>query len=82
MTIQDTQSTNDTISLPVAQLKALLQSASNEDIAKFMHGYSVGFAAHQFIEIMNIPDQRIGFFVAIAKTYPDDWEKAIEVLKG
>lgn len=71
---------SDTLSLPAAQLKVILQSASDESLVKFMHGYSVGFAAHQFIEIMAEPNQRVEFFIAIAKTYPDDWKRAVEIL--
>lgn len=75
-----TQPPNETLSLPAAQLKAILQSASDESIVKYMHGYSVGFAAHQFIEIMVEPNQRVEFLIAIAKTYPDDWKRAVEIL--
>jgi len=67
-------------SLPVIQLKKLLQSSNDESLVRFMHSYSLGFAADQFIGTMVEPDQRVEFLIAIAKTYPDDWNKAVGAL--
>jgi len=77
---QPTQPANETDSLSMAQLKVLLRSSNNEALEGFLHGYSVGFAAHQFINIMVGPNQRIEFLIAIAKTYPEDWKQAVEIL--
>jgi hypothetical protein len=80
---QSAQSPNEPIvSLPVAQLKVILQSSNDDALTQFMHGYSIGFAADQFIGIMAAPNQRVEFFIAIAKTYPDDWKKAVDLLQG
>jgi len=62
-------------------LRAALNASNDESLAKFLYGYSIGFAADQFIGIMTEPGQRSEFLIAIAKTYPDDWKQAIEALK-
>jgi len=77
---QPAQPPNETSNLSMVQLKVLLQSSNDEALEGFMHGYSIGFAAHQFINIMIAPNQRVEFLIAIAKTYPDDWKRTIEIL--
>ena len=67
-------------SLPVLQLKEILKSSNDESLVRFMHSYSLGFAADHFINEMVEPNQRVDFLVAIARTYPDDWKKAVEQL--
>jgi len=76
------QSTSEPVVNPAAShLREALKASNNEELAKFLYGYSIGFAADQFIGIMTEPNQRAKFLVIIAKTYPDDWKKALELLK-
>lgn len=65
----------------VHQLKILLENINtDEELNNFLNGYAIGFAADQFISIMNFPGQRAQFLAAIAKTYPEDWKLAVEQL--
>lgn len=66
--------------IPVEQLKEILKSSNNDSLERFMHGYALGLGADLFIGVMLEPGQRADFLVAIAKTYPDDWKKALELL--
>jgi len=66
----------------VAQLKLALQSTDDESLRAFLRGYSIGLAANYFISIMITPNQRAEFLIAVAKTYPDEWKQAIEMLQG
>jgi hypothetical protein len=63
------------------EFRKVLNSSNDENLAKFLYGYSISFATEQFIGIMTEPSQRAEFLAAIAKTYPDDWKQAIEILK-
>ena len=72
--------TTEPVNPAAIQLRAALNASNDESLAKFLYGYSIGFAADQFIGIMTEPSQRAEFLVAIAKTYPDDWKKAVEAL--
>ena len=67
--------------VPVTQLKQVLKSSSEDALMRFMHGYAIGVGADVFISLMSEPNQRFELFVAIAKTYPADWQKAAEYLK-
>jgi len=62
------------------QLKGIVKLDNEVALTQYLHSFSVGFAAHQFIEAMKMPNQRVEFLVAIAKTYPDDWKQAVEML--
>lgn len=77
-----TQLTNEptAINIPVELFKQALKSADDNVLAGFLQGYVLGTVADQFIRSMTGPNQRAEFFVAIAKTYPDDWKLAIEEL--
>jgi hypothetical protein len=66
---------------PAVEFRKVLNSSNDENLAKFLYGYSISFATEQFIGIMTEPSQRAEFLAAIAKTYPDDWKQAIEILK-
>lgn len=66
--------------LPVSFLKEVLKTADDEQLARFLHGYAIGSAAEQFIAIMIESGQRTEFFVALAKSYPEDWKTAVEYL--
>jgi len=70
-----------TENIPVTQLKQVLKSSSEDALTRFMHGYAIGVGADVFISLMNEPNQRFEFLVAIAKTYQADWQKAVEYLK-
>ena len=74
-------STEPVVNPATINLRAALNASNDESLAKFLYGYSIGFAADQFIGIMTEPNQRAKFLVIIAKTYPDDWKKALELLK-
>lgn len=78
MTVQEP--VNGGTNLPIAQLKAILQSGNDEVLEAFMHNYSIGFTTHLFINVMTAPNQRVEFLVAIAKTYPNDWKQAVATL--
>ena len=65
---------------PAVEFRKVLNSSNDENLAKFLYGYSISFATEQFIGIMTEPSQRAEFLAAIAKTYPDDWKKALEIL--
>jgi hypothetical protein len=73
--------TNAVESLPAAELRKVLLSADDDALVRFMHGYSLGVGSDLFISVMTEPNQRVEFFMAIAKTYPDDWKKAVESLR-
>lgn len=77
---QSTQSTSPeaNVNLAVIELKKVIQDGSEADLTRFMHGYALGFAADQFIGVMTLPGQRVEFFVAIAKAYPEDWKEAMK----
>ena len=77
-----TQPADSAVSLPVASLKAILQSADDTALSGFLHGYVLGSAADMFISTMTEPHQRAEFLVAIAKTYPDDWKEAVDLLQN
>lgn len=66
--------------VPVSELKEMLKTAGDDQLATFLHGYAMGFAADQFIAGMTRPNERVGFFVAMLNTYPEDWEKAFGML--
>ena len=66
--------------IAVEQLKVILQTSDNESLIKYMNGYALGIGADLFITVMSEPGQRADFLVAIAKTYPEDWKKAVEEL--
>ncbi len=51
------------------------QESKDEKFAQFINAYSLSWAANHFITIMN-PEQRVKFFVAIAQTYPNEWQAA------
>ena len=70
-----------TENIPVTQLKQVLKSSSEDALMRFMNSYAIGVGADVFISLMNEPNQRFNFFVAIAKTYSADWQKAAEYLK-
>lgn len=72
--------TTESVNPAATHLRAALNASNDESLAKFLYGYSIGFAADQFIGIMTEPSQRAEFLAAIAKTYPDDWKKALEIL--
>jgi hypothetical protein len=74
-------STEPVVNPATINLRAALNASNDEGLAKFLYGYSIGFAAGQFIEIMIEPNQRAEFLFVIAKTYPDDWNKTVEALK-
>jgi len=63
----------------IPQLRAVLDTSNDEGFLRFMHGYALGYAADLFIGQMT-DLQRIDFLVAIAKTYPEEWKKAIVTL--
>ena len=65
---------------PVAHLREMLNKAPDDTLAGFITSYALGFGADQFISAMVRPDERLGFLLGLAKTYPDDWQRAIEVL--
>ena len=68
--------------IPIEQLKVILKSANEETLAQFMHRYALCVGADFFISIMIAPGQRAEFLAAIAKSYPDDWKKTLELLKA
>jgi len=72
--------TQDSVNLAMNCLKEVVQASDDAALARFMHGYALGFAADQFIGVMNQPGQRVEFFIAIAKSYPEDWKAAVETL--
>jgi hypothetical protein len=72
--------TNEISSLPATELRKVLIASDDDALVRFMHAYSLGVGSDLFISVMVEPNQRVEFFVAIAKTYPDDWAKAVELL--
>jgi adenylyl- and sulfurtransferase ThiI len=78
---QSTESSEPSaVSVPVVLLREALKSADDKAIEGFLHGYVLGTVADQFIRSMTVEGQRAEFFVAIAKTYVDDWNAAIKQL--
>jgi hypothetical protein len=69
------------VNLAMVQLRTALQSSSDESLGMFMHGYALGLISDLLISEMVAPNSRTEFLTAIAKTYPDDWNKAVEALK-
>jgi hypothetical protein len=65
---------------PVPQLREMLKATDDKVLAGFLHSYALAFGADQFISAMVRPEERIGFLLGIAKTYPEDWAKAIAIL--
>lgn len=65
---------------PVAALREMLAKAPDNFVAAFITSYALGFGADQFIAAMIRPEERVGFLLGVAKTYPSDWAKALEVL--
>lgn len=61
-------------------LKSVLSSADDIALEQFLSGYVLGSSAEHFIGMMTAPNQRTEFFAAIAKTYPEDWQRAVEEL--
>ncbi len=66
--------------LPVAQLREVLKTVDDNALMKFLYNYSIGAAAEQFVGIMVEQDQRAAFFVTLARAYPEDWNRAVEIL--
>lgn len=81
---KDKDMTSETIlvgGMPVARLKEALKAADDEHLATFLRGYALGFAADQFIAAMTKENERVGFIIAVAGMYPDDWIKALDILE-
>ena len=68
--------------MAVKQLREAIKIADDDQLAGFLRGYALGFGADQFIAAMTVPGERVGFIVALAGTYPEDWAKVLEVLKA
>jgi hypothetical protein len=66
--------------IPITQLRALLNKASDTDLIMFLAGYSLGAVTEYLIGAMLQEDQRAMFLTQIAKQYPSDWAKAIAEL--
>jgi hypothetical protein len=69
------------VNMAMIQMRTALQSSSDESLGMFMHNYALGLVSDLLISEMIMPNSRIEFLVAIAKTYPDDWNKAVAFLK-
>jgi hypothetical protein len=63
-----------------AKLREMLIKSDDNTLALFFKSYSLGFAADQFVAAMELQGERSMFLVALAKRYPEDWKKALELL--
>jgi hypothetical protein len=66
--------------MEVAKLREMLNKSDDNTLALFFKSYSLGFAADTFVAAMNLSSERTMFLVAIAKRYPEDWKKTLELL--
>lgn len=66
--------------MEVAKLREMLTKSDDNTLALFIRSYSLGFAAEQFIDGMQLPDERVMFLAALGKKYPQDFQKAIALL--
>jgi len=54
-------------------------NTKSEQFSQFINAYAVSWGANHFLSVMD-SEQRIAFFIAISKTYPDEWKNAIIAL--
>jgi hypothetical protein len=66
--------------IEAAKLREMLLKSDDNTLALFFKSYSLGFAADQFVAAMEIPGERAMFLAAVAKRYPEDWQKALGIL--
>jgi len=66
--------------MEAAKLREMLNKSDDTTLALFMKSYALGFSADQFIAGMDLPGERVMFLAALAKRYPDDWQKALATL--
>ncbi len=66
--------------MEVAKLREMLTKSDDATLALFIKSYSLGFAADQFIAAMSLQGERVMFLAALAKRYPEDWKKTLEIL--
>jgi len=52
---------------------------NNEEFSRFIYAYAISWGANHFLNVMD-SEQRVAFFIAIAQTYPDEWNEAITKL--
>lgn len=70
------------MSSQTVQFRQILVKSTDEQLASFLQGYVLGGGADIFIAAMNAPDQRVNFLLEIAQSYPEDWQKANELLRS
>ena len=66
--------------MEVAKLREMLNKTDDNSLALFFKSYSLGFAADQFVAAMELTGERSMFLAAVAKRYPEDWKKTLELL--
>jgi hypothetical protein len=66
--------------MEAAKLREMLNKSDDNTLALFLKSYALGFSADQFIAGMDLPGERAMFLTALAKRYPDDWQKALTTL--
>ncbi len=66
--------------MEASKLREMLIKTDDKSLALFLKSYSLGFAADQFVAVMDIPSERAMFLAAVAKRYPEDWKKALAIL--
>lgn len=68
----------DLTNIPVALLREALKIADDESLTAFLQNYSLGVSADLFIRSMTAAGQRKEFFLALARTYSEDWNAAVK----
>lgn len=69
---------SDITNVPVALLREALKIADDESLTMFLQNYSIGVSADLFIRSMTAKGQRKEFFLALARTYVEDWNEAVK----
>jgi len=68
--------------MEAGKLREMLIKSDDNTLVLFFKSYSLGFGADQFVAAMELPGERTMFLVALAKRYPEDWKKALELLSS
>ncbi len=66
--------------MEASKLREMLTKSDDNTLGLFLKSYSLGFAADQFVAAMDLASERAMFLAAIAKRYPEDWQKALTIL--
>lgn len=69
---------NENQSQPTASAK-VVEVKTEEQFSEFIRTYALSYGANHFLADMT-PEQRARFFATVSKTYPEEWNAALQQL--